>query len=137
MALFSLGILNFFNLPKVSVNLMLEKTQENDPFYAAVVKKFYKMANARHAKLLFAKQYEYGFAMCRLPASFGDYFRGLKKSARWNYRKATRLGYDVKRFDVNQRLEEIAEIWRSTPVRQGRLPKEIREGRVAVVNDPP
>jgi len=137
MPLFDIGLLQIFNLPKVSINLMLEKTQSNDPFYAAVVKKFYALANARHAKLFFAKQYEYGFALCRLPESFEDYFHALKKSARWNYRKATRLGYEVKRFDVNSRLEDIADIWRSTPVRQGKLPKVIREGRVVAVNDPP
>src|SRR5688572_26743302 len=137
MHLFDAALFKIFKLPEVTINLMLEKTEGNDPFYSTVVKKFFAIANARHAKLFFAKQYEYGFALCRLPESFDDYFHGLKKSARWNYRKATRLGYEVKRFDVNTRLEDIAEIWRSAPVRQGKMPKVIREGRVTAVNDPP
>jgi hypothetical protein len=137
MPLPKLRLFRSFSLPKASINLMLEKTRDNDPFYADMVKRFYGIANARHPKLFFIKQFQYGFALCHMPPSFDDYFGSLKKSARWNYRKALRTGYEVKRFDANTKRQEIAEIMRSTPVRQGKLPKEIREGHFPEIKDPP
>jgi hypothetical protein len=137
MSIQEIGIFKYLSLPKVFINLMFEKTQGNDPFYSALVKSFYKLANSRHPKIFFIKRYAYGFALCRLPLTFDEYFQNLKKSARWNYRKATRLGYEVKRFDANAKRNDIAEILKSTPVRQGKLPKEIREGNIPVINDPP
>jgi len=75
--------------------------------------------------------------LCELRRDFEEYFMRLEASARGNYRKALRLGYEFKRFDYNSRLEDIREIWQSTPVRQGTLPREMREGRVRTISDPP
>jgi hypothetical protein len=131
------SLLKLLNLPKISINLMLGKTSGNDPFYADMVKRWHALATARHPKFFFIRQFQYGFALCRLPLTFEEYFQSLKKSARWNYRKAIRKGYEVKRFDVNTKRDEISAILKSTPIRQGKLPKALREGHFPIVNDPP
>ena len=123
-------ISEIYKLPEASINLMLEKTAGNDPFYAEVVKNYYAEATSRHPKLVFVKKYTYGFSLCKMPSKFETYFSMLESTARGNHRKALRLGYEMKRFDFNTRLEDIREIWQSTPVRQGTLPLDIREGRV-------
>lgn len=129
--------LEIFRLPRTTINLMLEKSADNDPFFRALTENFYNMAVARHPKLLVVKRYEFGFALCSLPAAFEMYYANIEASARRNHKKALRLGYAVKRFAFNDRLEDVAEIQRSTPVRQGELPPEIQEGRVNPVSDPP
>ena len=111
------------NLPRVSVNLMAERAAQNDPFYAWLARDFYEGANRRHPKFPLVRSLEYGVALCPLPASFDAYLAGLEASARRNCRKAERLGYAVRRFGYNSRLEEVREIWTSTPVRQGLLPR--------------
>jgi hypothetical protein len=108
-----------------------------DPFYARVVNKFYKEATSRHTKLLFARTLQYGFAVCKIPPDFATYFKGLESSARGNYRKAQRAGYVMRRFNFNEHLDDAREIWKSTPVRQGKLPRRVREGLVQPVNNPP
>src|SRR5690242_12322221 len=119
--------IDLFQLPQVRINLMQEKTAENDPFYADAVAKFYKEAVALHPKFLFvARKFEFGFAMCKLPGSFEAYLALLDSSARTNYRKAQRHGYEFRRFDYNAHLDDIRAIWLSTPVRQGVLPRKMR-----------
>jgi len=130
--------IDIFRLPRATVNLMLEQTTDNDPFYAKVVKAQYDEANSRHPKMLFARKYEYGYTLCELPKTFDDYFMKIEASARRNYKKALRLGYKTKRMDFNKHLEDVRDIWVSTPVRQRRLmPQDIREGQVRPVTDPP
>src|SRR4051794_29257746 len=120
-------ILEFLSLPYVTVNLMYDQTPQNDPFYARVVKGFYKEAQALHPKFLFAaRRYEHGFALCPLPAAFDDYFMRIEASARRNYKKAVKLGYQFRRINYNDHLEDIRDIWLSTPVRQGVLPGYMR-----------
>jgi hypothetical protein len=131
-------VIDFIHLPKVDINLMLEKTADNDPFYAQAVRSFYKEASARHPKLLFvAGRYQYGYAVCRLPETFDAYFMKIDASARRNYKKASRLGYLFRRFNYNDHLDDIREIWLSISVRQGVVPKDMREGRVHPISDPP
>jgi hypothetical protein len=130
-------VITFFRMPRVSINLMLEQASQNDPFYSKLVKLFYQDAQSRHRKLFFVGKYAYGFALCALPKDFHNYFIKLKSSTRNEYRKALRLGYRVRRFDFNAHLEEIHEILQSTPVRQGELPREIREGCVQPIANPP
>lgn len=130
-------LIDIYHLPTASVNLMLEKTAQNAPFYSELVKSYHAEAKSRHPKLFFIDRYKYGFALCKMPGDFETYFSRLESAARGNYRKALKLGYEMKPFDFNTRLEDIREIWQSTPVRQGTLPLEIREGRVRPVTHPP
>ena len=131
-------LMEMLRLPRAVVNLMSEKTAENDPFYARVVQDFYREASARHPKLLLAKKYEYGFTLCKLPKDFNAYFMEVEASARRNYRKAIRLGYRMTRFDFNTYLNDVRDIWLSTPIRQGELlPEDIRTGQVTRIKDPP
>jgi hypothetical protein len=58
-------------------------------------------------------------------------------SARRNFKKSERLGYRFRRIDYNQYLDDIRDIWTSTPVRQGVLPTDMLEGRVKPIQDPP
>src|SRR5437763_495494 len=115
-------IIEFFQLTQVEINLMYEKTTYNHSFYAETVKRFHEEAMAPHPKLLFAKQYQFGYALCILPPDFDAYFKKLDPSARNNYRKALRHGYTFRRFDYNAYRDDIREIWKSCAVRQGKLP---------------
>src|SRR5262245_11733212 len=117
---------------------MLDKTANNDFFYGQVVRTFYNHAVSRHPKWLLVKNYEYGFTICELPGNFETYFMNVEASARRNYKKALRLGYRMRRFDFNGHLEDIRQIWKSTPIRQGELlPENIRTGDVRPIADPP
>src|SRR5262249_6547681 len=98
--------------------------------------KFYHEATARHPKLPLARRYEYGFSFCVLPKEFDAYYMKIEASARRNHKKALRLGYQVRRFEVNDYLDDIREIWKSRPVRQAELPKNIREGLVQPTENP-
>jgi hypothetical protein len=130
-------LINLFRLPKVTIYLMHDKTRDNDPFYARLVEHFYEEARAPHSKLPFARQYQLGFAVNPLPENFEAYFMQLDSSARNNFRKALRKGYEVRRIRYNDHLEEIRRIWMSCTVRQGILPRHIREGNVRPIEDPP
>jgi hypothetical protein len=131
-------LIKFIKLPKIQINLMFEKTAENEPFFAEAVQRFYRDATALHPKFLFtARKYEYGFAACLLPRDFETYFMKVDASARRNFKKAVRMGYTFRRIQYNDHLEDIRDIWMSTPVRQGVLPQEMIEGRVHPINDPP
>lgn len=124
------------SMPEITVNLMYSSAESADPFYANIVKSFYEDARKRHRKFLFVRAIEYGVAVCQLPPSFDEYFMMIEGSARRNYRKARRLGYSVRRIDYNEHLEEIAEIWHSTPVRQGKLPDKFLEGKPEPCSNP-
>ena len=130
-------LLDIYHLPRVSVNLMLEKTSGNEPFYSEMVKNFYADVRSRHPKLWVVSKGVYGYSLCKLPADYETYFGLIESKARGNYRKAVRLGYVTRPFQFNDRLDDIREIWQSTPTRQGRMPEEIREGRVQAITHPP
>ncbi len=130
-------LIEIYKLPQTPINLMLEKTVGNEPFYAQMVKDYYKDVLSRHPKLWVIPKCVYGVSLCRLPKDFKTYFDMIESKARGNYRKALKHGYTMEPFDFNSRLEDIREIWQSTEVRQGTLPEEIREGRVKPVTHPP
>src|SRR3989338_840153 len=92
-------LIDIYHLTPASINLMLEKTAQNDPFYAQVVKSYYAEARSRHPKLFFVEKYKYGFSLCKMPVDFETYFSLLESPARGNHRKALRLGYEMKRID--------------------------------------
>jgi hypothetical protein len=130
-------VLKIFHLPRVTINLMEEKTEHNYPFYREAVLRFYREATAPHTKWPFAQRYQYGYSLCALPKDFDTYFRQLDSSARNNYRKALRRGYTFERIDFNTHLEAIRNIWKSCTVRQGKMPDKLLLGQVEPIENPP
>ncbi|MCX7590746.1 MAG: hypothetical protein N2255_03875 [Kiritimatiellae bacterium] len=125
------------NMPTVTVNLMHSLTDSNDSFYAKVVRETYEYTQRRHPKFPLIKRDEYGVALAVLPATAAEYFMQIEGSARRNYRKAIRNGYRFERIEFNNYLDDIREIWRSAPVRQGPVPDHIRRGDVRPCFNPP
>ncbi|PWY54087.1 hypothetical protein DGG96_18775 [Legionella qingyii] len=130
-------LIEIFRLPKITINLMCEKTIENDPFFAKIVKNYYQETLKQHKAFFFIKRNKYGVALCKLPKTFNDYFMQLEGSARRNYKKANKFGYSMQKINFNEHLEDVREIWLSTPIRQGLLPQYIIEGSVRSHNNPP
>ena len=116
---------------------MLAKTAGNDPFFERAVMRHYQDATRRHAKLPILPALKYGVATNVLPATFEGYFRALGKTARQNIRKAQRCGYEVVRINYNDHLDQIAEINRSAPVRQGPMPEVFLSRKPEPIPDPP
>jgi hypothetical protein len=128
----------FRQMPRVSVDLMLAATANNDRFYHNLVQQHFVEARKRHPRLLLVPQMVYGVALCPLPPKFDDYYMRIEASARRNHKKACREGCSVRRIQFNEHLDEIREIRRSADVRQGRLmPEEYRSGVVMPCTDPP
>lgn len=125
-----------YALPKVSINLMHSKTQDNDPFFAKVVSDFYKEANSRHRKFPIVRRIQYGMAVCELPLKEGAYFEKIESSARRNHRKAIREGCTFRKIQFNDHLDEIRDIWMCIDSRQGKLmPASMRAGDVRPISD--
>jgi hypothetical protein len=125
-------------MPRVRVNLMFHRTQENDPFFARVVSDFYAQATARRPSLPLVRRMSHGVALCRLPDTFERYFMSVEGSARRNYKKACRTGCRVVRIQFNDHLDAIRDVRLSTPLRQGRpMPDDYSNGIVRPVSDPP
>jgi len=125
-------------MPSVTVDLMHRATTGNDPFYSETVREFHRSACAPHPKLRLIGQFNYGVAVCVLPAGYDDYFMMIDAAARRNYKKATRLGYSFDKIDYNRHLDDIREVRRSTPERQGRqLPTELIRDEVEPCRNPP
>jgi hypothetical protein len=125
------------SLPKLTINLMHWATEKNDPFYERVVREFYMASRKRHRKLPLVRALEYGVAVCVMPNLFEDYFKTIESSARRNYKKAERLGYEFRRIDCNQFLDDITAIRRSAEVRQGQMPDSFLNERAKPCTDPP
>jgi hypothetical protein len=126
------------SLPEVSIQLMHERSVDNDPFFGKIVKDFFNEANARHKKFPLIRQLEYGLAVCELPQGPGAYFNKIESSARRNHKKAVREGCSFRRINFNDHIDDIRDIWMSTDTRQGKLmPKAMREGEVNRISDPP
>lgn len=127
----------FREMPRLTVNLMLSATAENEPFFRSLVLQHYNDARHRRPLYLFLPRMVYGVALCPLPASFDVYYMKIEAAARRNHKKATREGCRFERLAFNDHLAEIAEIRSSAEVRQGRLmPEEYRRGAVAAIQDP-
>lgn len=110
-------------MPHVRINLQLSETEGNAPFFARMVKDFHANTLKRWRKFPCFRQLRHGVALCMLPCRFDDYFMEIEASARRNYKKAIRNGYQFARLDYNAHLEDVAEIWRSAETRQGAMPR--------------
>jgi hypothetical protein len=127
----------FLTMPRVQVDLMLERAAGNDPFFTGVVLNFYRSATARREWCPLLRRMSHGVALCRLPHSFDEYFAGLEASARRNYKKACREGCSVSRIQFNDHLDAVRDVRMSTELRQGRaMPPEYINGIVRPINDP-
>lgn len=124
------------SLPQAIVNLDLAGAELNDPFFVKVVKDFHGDTLKRHPKMPLLRQFRLGVALCPLPREFSEYFNAVDASARRNYKKAKRLGYEFSLIDYNQHLDDIKEIRASAPVRQGKVDKELLMGPVTEVHNP-
>ena len=123
-------------LPTVEIHLMADRARaRNHPFYAELVREHYRDATRRHPKFPLIRHIEWGVALCRLPATFDDYFMMVEGAARRNYKKATRLGYHFRPIDYDDHLREIEAIHRSTTVRQGPMPAHLM-GTLKPVGNP-
>jgi hypothetical protein len=125
------------SLPSLTIDLMLERTADNDPFFGRIVRSFYDDAQRRHPKLPLIRALEWGVSVCVLPPSFDAYFLAIEGSARRNFRKAERTGYRFERIDMNEHLQAIGEIRRSTDTRQGKMPQAFLHAAVSPCTDPP
>ena len=124
-------------MPAVTVNLMARAAQANEPFYQRMVSEFYALTQTRHRKLPLVRHWQYGVALCALPATFEEYLDQIESSGRRNCKKATRLGYRFERIEHNAHLQGIQAIHQSTAVRQGDMPEQIVHGEVRPCADPP
>lgn len=111
----------FLTMPKVTVNLHLDKVNPENEFYYNITKNFYNEANKRHKKLPLFKTMAHGVALFDMESGFESYFMALESSARRNFKKASRNGFIFLPIDFNKHIHEIWEIRRSAPVRQGEL----------------
>ena len=123
-------------LPRIKINLALDETSNNEPFFRRVVEEFYTNATRRHRRIPFFRELEIGVAVNCLPGTYDEYFMDIDGSARRNVKKARRLGYDFERIDYSSHLDDIWDIHRSTPVRQGPMSKEFLDQRPEPIADP-
>lgn len=124
-------------LPRATIDLMYAATRDNDPFYARIAIEFWTSATRRHRKFPLVGAMTHGVALCRLPATFEEYFRLIESSGHRNCRKAERLGYRFERIEYNRYLADIRAIRQSTDVRQGQLSEDLLGGDVRPCADPP
>ncbi len=129
-------IFNLRGMPKIFVDLMADKADGNELFYRQMVADYFAYTRKRHKKFPLIRHDQYGVALIKLPASFDEYFMSIEGAARRNYKKAKRLGYEFRIIEHNDFLEDISDIWKSTPIRQGEVPAHIREGRVTPMTHP-
>jgi len=130
-------LLDVRKMPRVTIALMASEASGNDPFYARIVDEFYEATRQRHDKFPLVRNWQYGVALCVLPATFDDYFMAIEAAGRRNFKKAERLGYRFGAIDYNGYLGDIGEIRRSTGVRQGKLSDELLAGEVTRCANPP
>lgn len=127
----------FWDLPRVEINLMLGATAGNDPFFERLVKELYRDAHRRSKRHLFLREMVHGVAICKLPPTFDAYYMLIDASARRNHKKAIREGCEVRPITYNDHLSEIADIWTSTDVRQGKpMPEDYLKGAVKAHANP-
>ena len=76
---------------------------------------------ARHPRFRVTQRKRWGVALAPLPASFEDYLAGhTRKVLRQKRRRAEQAGFHYALVSAQERLDEIMEINRSAPERQGR-----------------
>ena len=129
-------IRSIWKMPRITIDLMANRTVGNDPFYAELVTGFYAEARGWHKRVPLIRAFEWGVALCVLPQLFEDYFMLIEASARRNYKKALRFGYSFRRINCNDHLSEIKVIRCSATVRQGALPNTFLEAEVRPCENP-
>lgn len=116
-------------MPKVNVNLMLDKCEDNDPFYRKVTLDFFKEATSRHPKFPLVKKLELGIALYNYTGDEDEYFNAVESSARRNFKKASRNGFVFKKINYNDYIDDVWEIRKSAHSRQGKMPEELIKNR--------
>lgn len=124
-------------MPRVTINLAAAETATNDPFYATLVEDFYRYVRRRHPRFPLIRAFEFGVALCTLPASGEAYMAAIEASGRRNVRKAQRLGYEFRRIQFNDHLQDIGAIRHSTDRRQGEITGYLLDETVEPCRDPP
>lgn len=125
------------SLPSLTINLRYAETQRNEEFFRRYTMDFYRETQRRHRKLPLVKAMTYGVALKVMEDDFDAYFMSLDGSARRNYKKARRNGFEFGKLDYNEKLDEIREILASAEVRQGKMPEHLLKGEtVAPVRNP-
>jgi hypothetical protein len=115
---------------------MMSKTEENEEFFQRYTRDLYRETQKRHPKFPLVKALEYGYAVKVLEGTFEDYFMSVDGSARRNYKKALRNGFEFGRIEYNRRLDDIGEIHGSATYRQGRMPDRLLKAEVKPVDNP-
>lgn len=122
------------SLPQVTINLMADAANANEPFFLNCVRDHYVEATRRHSKFPLIRNFQYGVAVCVLSANHDAYLKNIEASARRNIKKAQRLGYTFERIDPNQWLRDINDIHRSADVRQGPVRSELMKELNSISN---
>lgn len=123
-------------MPVLTINLMLKRTVDNDPYYRDLTVSWHAEATARHPKLKLIRNLEWGAAVAILPRTHEEYFMYIEAAARRNFKKAQRANYTFSPFDTKDRMDDIREIRQSTDVRQGKVPEEMMFGDLQPAKDP-
>ncbi|MCU0693237.1 MAG: hypothetical protein MUF54_17735 [Polyangiaceae bacterium] len=129
--------IELWNMPLLTINLMLKRTVDNDPFWRDLTLDWFHEATMPHPKLRVIRNLKWGCAVCILPRTHNDYFMLVEAAARRNFKKAQRSGYTFSRINSNEHLDGIREIRMSTDVRQGKMPEDYLRGEVKETKDPP
>lgn len=124
------------DMPVLTINLMLKRTVENDPYYRDLTISWYEEATGRHPKFKIIPFLKWGVAVATLPRTHEDYFMYIEAAARRNFKKAKRAGYRFSPIESKDHLDDIREIRQSTDVRQGKVPDDMLYGEVKAPKDP-
>lgn len=111
------------DLPCVTIDLAGPCAYANNPYYAEMVRRFYRTTRRRHPRLWVVRDHTHGVALCHLDGGLQDYPSQVEASARRNARKAQRKGYRFDLLDYNAELEQVRVVAGSKAVRQGAMPE--------------
>ena len=124
-------------LPTIQIDLMIDRTASNDPYFARITRDFYAETQKRHPKFPLWKRHSIGVSTFSLDErGYEGYMKSIEASGRRNIKKAARLGYTVERINFNDHLDDISKVRSSTDVRQGEMPDEIKSGIVHRIDNP-
>ena len=113
-----------YALPQVTINLKYSSIPEDDQFFHRITSEFFLDSTQPHPKFPLVRRKTLGYTVCRLSPIWEGYSTQIQASARRNCKKAMRLGYSFEQIDYNVHLEDISQIIRSAPIRQGKsMPK--------------
>lgn len=98
------------------------------------VRAVYRAFTARHRRFRFTSAKRWGVALLRLPSSPEEYDAKVSRQARRKRKRALESGYRHVMFPPLERVDEILDINRSTPSRQGRPMAQLYTERQEVVH---